>query len=123
MQFPCTISRLGNGRWTVRHTSPDLGTIETVAASREEAIEKMRGSGGTPSGSTKGVVAAYSRFTTPPDLLRRSDDWELQARGKEDLAIPPPAPCQPPGLTAQDAMLHTWVPWPSVIFPPTQGRW
>ena len=43
MRFPCTISQLGNGRWSVRHASPELGTIETVAASRDAAIEKMRG--------------------------------------------------------------------------------
>lgn len=43
MRFPCVISQCGNGGWSVRHVSPELGTIETVAASREEAVEKMRG--------------------------------------------------------------------------------
>jgi hypothetical protein len=43
MRFACNVSRLGDGRWLVRHASPAAGTIETVAASRDEAIEKMRG--------------------------------------------------------------------------------
>ncbi len=43
MRFECTISRLGNERWSAHHASRTVGTIETEAASREEAIEKLRG--------------------------------------------------------------------------------
>jgi hypothetical protein len=31
-----------NGRWLVRHSSPALGTVEVSAASRDEALTKMR---------------------------------------------------------------------------------
>ncbi len=43
MRFRCTISRLGDGRWSARHQSPAVGTIETAGVTREEAIEKIRG--------------------------------------------------------------------------------
>jgi hypothetical protein len=31
-----------DGTWLVRHSSSSLGTVETSAASREEALTKMR---------------------------------------------------------------------------------
>ena len=42
MKFPCRISRLSDGRWTIRYLGTDAGPIEVRAASREEALEKMR---------------------------------------------------------------------------------
>ena len=43
MKFPCTIARLANGDWSVRHVSPNLGTVQVTARSQDEALEKMRG--------------------------------------------------------------------------------
>lgn len=43
MRVACKISRRGDGTWTLRHDSADVGSIEVVAATREEAVEKMRG--------------------------------------------------------------------------------
>ena len=43
MIFACTISRSADGRWAIRHSGDIVGTVETMAASREEAVEKMRG--------------------------------------------------------------------------------
>jgi hypothetical protein len=43
MKFPCTISRLAGGEWSVRHEGRDVGAVEVTAGSREEALEKMRG--------------------------------------------------------------------------------
>jgi hypothetical protein len=43
MRLPCTISVRPDGRWTIRHSSRDLGTVEVTAATRDEAIQKMRG--------------------------------------------------------------------------------
>jgi hypothetical protein len=42
MKFPCTLRRLTDGRWSIRHTGPALGTVETTAATRDEALGKMR---------------------------------------------------------------------------------
>jgi hypothetical protein len=42
MKAPCTVSRMWNGTWLVRHSSSSLGTVEVSAASREEALTKMR---------------------------------------------------------------------------------
>jgi hypothetical protein len=41
MQAPCMLSRMGNGRWLVRHSSSALGTVAVSASSREEALTKM----------------------------------------------------------------------------------
>ena len=41
MKAPCTLSRMRNGTWLVRHASATLGTVEVSAASREEALTKM----------------------------------------------------------------------------------
>src|SRR5207244_12742393 len=42
MKAPCTVSRIRNGSWLVRHASAALGTVEVSAPSREEALTKMR---------------------------------------------------------------------------------
>jgi hypothetical protein len=42
MKFPCAVARLANGDWSVRHTSPNLGTVQVTARSQAEALEKMR---------------------------------------------------------------------------------
>jgi hypothetical protein len=42
MKALCTMSRMGNGTWLVRHRSSALGTVEVTASSREEALTKMR---------------------------------------------------------------------------------
>jgi hypothetical protein len=42
MKAACTLSRMGNGTWLVRHSSPMLGNVEVSAASREEALTEMR---------------------------------------------------------------------------------
>jgi len=42
MKAPCTVTQLRNGLWSARHTSPALGTAEVAAASRDEALTKLR---------------------------------------------------------------------------------
>lgn len=42
MTFACTITQQPGGRWVVRHTGPEVGTVEASAPSREAALEKMR---------------------------------------------------------------------------------
>jgi hypothetical protein len=42
MKATCTVSRPRNGAWLVRHSSAALGTVEVSAASRDEALTKMR---------------------------------------------------------------------------------
>jgi hypothetical protein len=42
MKFSCTLKRLANGDWIVRHTGTALGTVEVSAATREAAMTKMR---------------------------------------------------------------------------------
>ena len=42
MKAACTLSRMRNGTWLVRHSSPMLGNVEVSAASREEALTEMR---------------------------------------------------------------------------------
>ena len=42
MRFPCVISQSGD-RWLVRHDSRDVGQIEVRGATRDEALEKIRG--------------------------------------------------------------------------------
>ena len=42
MTFYCTLTRRSDGHWSVRHSGADLGTIEVAAASRDQALEKMR---------------------------------------------------------------------------------
>jgi hypothetical protein len=42
MKFRCTIKCLSNGQWSVRHEGADVGHVEVTAASRDEALDKMR---------------------------------------------------------------------------------
>ena len=42
MKVPCTLTRRSNGPWLVRHTSSSLGAVEVSAATREQALAKMR---------------------------------------------------------------------------------
>jgi hypothetical protein len=42
MKAPCTVSRMSNGTWLVRHSSPRPGTVEVSASSRDETLTKMR---------------------------------------------------------------------------------
>jgi len=42
MKAACTLSRMRNGRWLVRHSSSILGTVEVSGFSREEALTDMR---------------------------------------------------------------------------------
>jgi hypothetical protein len=43
MKFPCSIHQGRDGRWTARHSSPDLGDIAVTAATRDEALAKITG--------------------------------------------------------------------------------
>ncbi len=42
MKVACTLSRMSNGTWLVRHSSSMLGTVEVSGPSREEALTEMR---------------------------------------------------------------------------------
>ena len=42
MKFNCTISQDG-GQWVIRHDSSQVGQVRAKAATRDEALEKMRG--------------------------------------------------------------------------------
>ncbi len=42
MKAPCTVSRMRNGTWLVRHSSSALGTVKVSASYRDEALTKMR---------------------------------------------------------------------------------
>ena len=41
MKYECTIIQQASGRWSARHTGGDGGTVEVLATSRAEAIQKM----------------------------------------------------------------------------------
>ena len=43
MRYPCTFHQVSGGEWLARHEGSDVGTVESRAASRETAIEKIRG--------------------------------------------------------------------------------
>ena len=42
MKAACTLSRMRDGTWLVRHSSPTLGTMEVCGPSREAALAEMR---------------------------------------------------------------------------------
>ena len=42
MKALCTLSRMPNGTWLVRHSSSVLGSVDITGTSREEALTKMR---------------------------------------------------------------------------------
>ena len=41
MKLTCTVSRLANGKWLVRHSGASTGQVEVTAPTREEALTKM----------------------------------------------------------------------------------
>ena len=42
MRATCTLSRMRDGTWLIRHSSSILGTVEVSGPSREAALTKMR---------------------------------------------------------------------------------
>jgi hypothetical protein len=42
MNAACTLSKMLDGTWLVRHSSSTLGTVEVSGSSREEALTDMR---------------------------------------------------------------------------------
>ena len=42
MKFPCTVRRLNDGRWLARHSGSAVGTVEIMAASRHDVLEKLQ---------------------------------------------------------------------------------
>lgn len=42
MRAACTLSRMRDGTWLVRHSSSILGTVEVSGPSREATLAKMR---------------------------------------------------------------------------------
>ena len=42
MKFPCSLLQQAQGRWLARHVSPSMGIVEASAASKEQALEKLR---------------------------------------------------------------------------------
>ena len=42
MRAACTLSRMRDGTWLVRHSSSILGTVQISGPSREVALTKMR---------------------------------------------------------------------------------
>lgn len=42
MRFPCRVSQLRGGEWSVRHESQDLGIVEAHAPTRDGALQKIR---------------------------------------------------------------------------------
>ena len=42
MKLTCTVSRLANGKWLVRHTGSSTGQVEVTPLTRQEALAKMR---------------------------------------------------------------------------------
>jgi hypothetical protein len=42
MKFQCTLVEQPRGCWSARHSSASLGTVEVIAASRVEVLEKLR---------------------------------------------------------------------------------
>ena len=43
MRFVCRVVPAGSDGWLVRYSGTDLGPLEVAAATRERALEKMRG--------------------------------------------------------------------------------
>jgi hypothetical protein len=42
MKLTCSLSRLANGQWLVRHWGSSTGQVEITAPTREDALTKMR---------------------------------------------------------------------------------
>ena len=43
MKFPCQLSQRPDGRWTLRHSGPEAGSLEVTAATPAEVEAKMIG--------------------------------------------------------------------------------
>ncbi len=43
MQFPSNLRRTNDGQWSLRHESPEIGSVEVIAPTREQATEKLIG--------------------------------------------------------------------------------
>jgi hypothetical protein len=43
MRIRCRLSREAGGGWKARHESEEVGSVEVLGASREQAIEKIKG--------------------------------------------------------------------------------
>jgi hypothetical protein len=43
VKFACTIAELPSGSWKISHESAQVGRVQAAAATRSEALEKMRG--------------------------------------------------------------------------------
>ncbi len=43
MRFPSTMSQTADGQWSLRHDGPEVGLVRVTAATREQALEKLRG--------------------------------------------------------------------------------
>jgi hypothetical protein len=43
MRITCTLAHLPNGHWSARHDSREAGKVEVQAATREQALDKIRG--------------------------------------------------------------------------------
>lgn len=42
MRFHASVERRADGRWIARHAGASVGTVEVTAATRAEAIDKLR---------------------------------------------------------------------------------
>lgn len=42
MRFECTIQQLAGGLWQARHAGSAIGVVEVTAASRQDALQKLR---------------------------------------------------------------------------------
>ena len=42
MKVKCTIAQRRDGQWVIRHSGGEAGDVEVTAASRDEALAKMR---------------------------------------------------------------------------------
>ena len=43
VQFPSSLRRTNDGQWSLRHESPEIGSVEVIAPTREQATEKLIG--------------------------------------------------------------------------------
>ena len=42
MKFTCTIERRSDGRWVAQHAGSTVGSVEVTAATRDDALAKLR---------------------------------------------------------------------------------
>ena len=43
MNFPSTLRRTNDGQWSLRHESTEIGSVEVIALTRDQAAEKLIG--------------------------------------------------------------------------------